>query len=286
MKNIIKLKNEENINILRYPLDLNGYGLLSYLISEGNNLIAMEDIEKKFGISIKEMTAILKNIGRISGIDLDIKMADDMVMWSIQLENKGLESEVCRVQETSKESNLKFTFKLTNAQENELLKIEDERIAFKRLLVMLDQTYKDFISTHVITIKNEEDYKRYLNETSAITMMLNSHITPTPINLEFLYKELVVKKKDIGLINFLIEYCVRKSTYNNFSLRYAGLISESWEKNKIDTIDQAMKHVKEIEKKKEVGSYVEPDWTEESKSNQIAEEFVDIDSLLEEKGIR
>lgn len=278
MKNIISIdKNYSIKQIESLGLTFEEFGFLTS-INETGTLFDFKTLEKEFYATEKEIILILKKLAKNKKIEIIIFSNSDNVNWQLKYN-------IAENKKTSKNKNtLTFLFGITSVQELQLGKELNGNLLFKKLLNIVDLSFENLQINDDIIIGNEKTYVVYLKSFSPIIILKNLNIKITNDNLEFIFNKCHVEKREIALVNFLIEYSVKNSKYNNFSTKFAELMLESWDAQKIKTVEKCISFFKEIKNSEVKGKYVEPVW-DKKESSEVEKNTTKIDDLLSKNGL-
>ncbi len=274
MKNIIRITNLNSDFKVNKILSLDEYGFIYYLINKGNDLL-LESLQQDINMNIDEFKNICKSLDEKGILTLDFQIKQyESVIWDLSFIK----------QESLMGRNYLDIFKISDAQIHALSQIIDEKELILRLFRMYQADPSIYDINEEIIINNEEDYIKYLRSNSPITILHSNQIKPTikEINLIFNYVYKEDYPKDV--INFLLEYVITTSTYNNLSIEYFVKIISNWQKHNIKSLPKAMEYIKskKEELSKSTNKYVEPKW-EQEEIEMVQQDLEDVKRLLEKK---
>lgn len=282
MKDIIQLKKRTQfLNFQLKKMTFEEYGLLMCL-KDSSDGISFRDVQTKFKTSVENIIEIIKKLISDGIIDLEIETTGDQNLWIIEI----LENQVGSTASIVEKDLLVKVFGITEDQSLEIRKITDLKLALIQLINIIDFGFEDLIKTEEIIINNENDYVKYLEDNSPLTILINLEIKISTKILEYIFTKIYVEQKNCGLINYLIEFSVKNSKYENFSIEYADAILKNWEKNQLNSASKVLEFVRKNKENKLKGKYSEPKWDQEVSANKNEEQLGNkIDDLLLEKGL-
>ncbi len=274
MKNIIRITNLNRDFKVNKILSLEEYGFIYYLMNKGNEL-SFDSLQHDVNINIDDFKIICKKLDEKGILTLTFQIKEyESVVWDI----KFIKHESPVVQ-----SYLDI-FKISADQVQALSEIIDEKELILRLFRMYEADPNVYDIEDEVIINNEEDYIKYLRKNSPITILHNNQIKPAikEINLIFNYIYKEGYPKDV--INFLLEYVITTSTYNNLSIDYFVKIINNWKRQNIKNLPDAMEYIKskKEELRKKSNKYVEPKW-EQEEIEMVQQDLEDVKRLLEKK---
>lgn len=282
MNNVFNIKNCQLKDLNQLEISLEEYGILSYILIENPSL---EQLLEYFNIDIELFREIIKELVNKKIMNLNIINLLSEVSWELDFTQKTYSNEVDF--SSSKFEKIAKIFYLNKEQIDVLKTIEDDQILLSRIYNIrrdniAEKAYSDI---NVLKINNIKDYKKYLNSSSPFLILSFLKNKSTYQDFELFYTILIIQNYNLGLINFLIEYSINTSVYNNFSHNFFKKVLNNWSAHDLQTVDDAMKFIQEIEKKQTKGNYKDPNWNEKIVKNNGVEKD-NIKSWLKENDLK
>lgn len=252
MKDLLFL--EKNNDIKKTKFKIEEYAILQYIDNDsGCELI---DIDEYFEI---DTIKIIKKMAKDTKIKLEINSDGKNNNWILKL----------IYDDKINENNSLKIFHLNDNQINELSIISNGKIKLECLIKYFDFKLNGFFKNRQINLNNKNDYLEYIKSNNPIQILIDNNVSITKTEIEFLYKYIYIEKSTTPVLNICIDYCIKNSIYNNFSISFANKIIDNWKKNNLCTVDEVLLYLKNSKQIKEKGNYVDPKWTTFEKNKNI-----------------
>lgn len=279
MKNIIRVKNNKvKLNIKKHNLNLEEYGFLYYL-KELDSECQIEELFVSLNITMNKFKEILNRLANEKVLTIDINPNGySTIEWEILFIEESKEKCLNKEEHIL---NYEKLFILNEVQKEQVSNVLDKKELFLRLYRIYESTKEKYLLKDTIVIDNEEHYKLYLRRSSPITILLNNQIEPTLKDVNLLFEVIYTRQVEVEVMNFLIEYVIYSSVYKNFSINYFITVLNNWEKNNIETLEDAMEYINTAKDKVENmnSAYKEPVW-DEGLEKVMEEDLIEVERLL------
>lgn len=272
MRNILNVEEFEKNKFFERNLNLDELGLIYCLLN-----FEEQDLNiflKRLNLDIQEFKKIISSLENKNILTLNIDVnKSGCTYWIVKFIN-SIKKEIVK-------EKYEDIFILSELQKRTFKEIDNHQELFLKLFKLYEQNKSIYETEGVIEINNEEEYINYLESISPISLLNNLNINVVAKELYVIYEEICIKNKDKSLINFLIDYVISTSVYNNFSLSFFNKIIKNWESNDINDVKTAINYIKEAKEKTNKSIYQEPEWEEVNVDNVDVES---IDKMLKEFG--
>lgn len=282
------LEFDKKINIIDeiQKLTLEEYALLSFIngqVDEGNDKINIIIIKELFSNKL-DVYKTLKLLEQNNKIKINFKMENNNMIISLTnyFENDNQKNDMKPLKEADDYHKLKKIILLEDYKIKNLSKLNDKELLINSFR-LIQKNLDNYNNQEIINIKDEQSYINYLNTVNPITHLLNLNQIFKFEYFEFIFVNVIQKEEEIGKINFLLDYSVNNSIYKNLSIKFAQEILNSWNKNNITNLNEAMQYIKQS--KEQQKKYKEPEWEEISQNNKIKEEY-NVNELLKKNGLK
>lgn len=282
------LEFDKKINIIDeiQKLTLEEYALLSFIngqVDEGNDKINIIIIKELFSNKL-DVYKTLKSLEQNNKIKINFKMENNNMIISLTnyFENDNQKNDMKPLKEADDYHKLKKIILLEDYKIKNLSKLNDKELLINSFR-LIQKNLDNYNNQEIINIKDEQSYINYLNTVNPITHLLNLNQIFKFEYFEFIFVNVIQKEEEIGKINFLLDYSVNNSIYKNLSIKFAQEILNSWNKNNITNLNEAMQYIKQS--KEQQKKYKEPEWEEISQNNKIKEEY-NVNELLKKNGLK
>ncbi len=279
MKNLIVLEDfEKELKITNCSLE--EIGMLYYFKSHSKEF-ELDEFLNDVNININKFRNLINSLvdNEIINFEIDVK-EETYVYWLIKniSQNKT-------TFKNNNNNNLLQLFILNEEQIALINEITDQREKFKRLFKVYEYNQHNYILKNEINIESEEDYKNYLKQVNPLTLLNALNVKVDISDVYCLYKAIVINNIKKEVVNFLIDYNVSTSVYNNFSITFFEKVLHNWTNNNINTLEEAMDYIKRTKEKlntTQKGIYKEPVWEEEQLPPQdiTQEQLEEIEKMI------
>lgn len=191
-----------------------------------------------------------------------------------------------RLKDLSKNKKLQVCFQLNEAKIASISRVSNDKKSFRFNLVNV--CFENYTKRKLreVTINSKTDFIELLSSITPFETILIQGKTLRRKDFEAVFDLINETNVDLGLLNFAIDYAITSSVYGNLNYEFVQTLLDSWVKNDVGTIDQAIDFVHKFEahKKNAENKFVQPNYQKadeklETTNSELGNIFLGDDSF-------